>query len=732
MKKIITFTFCLFLFFNCKNEPNKQEIYSPPKILGQASSNNYFGKKIIDPYRNLEIIEDSTINNWYKSQSEYTKSYLSKIKNRDSFINTTYELDNRKSFFISRHHLTENDNRFYLKKNIGEKNYNLYYKGFKDNGETLLFAPETYKTETGNKYSINYIKPSWDEKYIVVSLSHSGKELSELIIINTQIKKQLPVVLENAWPSSYMGINWLPDNSGFTYLYFPNSDSKNSNFKKNNQSVLYTLGQTPKKLNYIFGNKTHPELNIQSTEHPSTNINSSNDKYIIGYLSGVDNFWDTYYAKIDDIKKGKLDWKPLHKKEDKVKTSRGVFVGDEFIFMTGKGADNFQLASVNIDSLDFENPKIIFKEKEHEVIETFRANKDAIYVATSKYGIEANLYEIVNNNTKKINLPKKAGYISLSHKSINFNDLWVSISGWTSSNERYKYDFKTETFEDDYLTDKIEYPEFENITIEEISIPSHDGVLVPISIIHNKNITKDGNNPSFFFGYGSYGDGISPFFSPIFLQYVREGGVLCIPHIRGGGEKGEEWRKGGFKTTKPNTWKDLIASVEYLITEKFTSKEKTAIYSSSAGGIMVGRAMTERPDLFAAVISEAGVLNPIRMEVQPSGGGSNIREFGNVKDSIECMALLEMDAYLHIKDSTNYPATYLTVGMNDPRVVPWESGKFAARLQNTNILKKPILLYADFDTGHFGSSDKKVYEEWGNVFSFAFWQTGHPDYQLKE
>ncbi len=732
MKNSVTILFLLFMLFNCNKTTKNEMTYNPPKITGEAVIDNYYGQEITDHYRNLEKAEDSSLIDWYKDQTKYASSFLERIKNRDSFINTTYEIDNRKSFYIRRHHLTENDNRFYLKKNIGEKNYNLYYKGVKDNYETLLFDPKTYKTGTGNKYKINYVKPSWNEKHIVISLSYSGKELSELIILETDTKKIFPYVLENAWPSSYMGINWLPDNSGFTYLYFPESNPKSPNFKKNNQSVLHKLGQNHKKLNYIFGNKTHTEFDIKETGHPSTKINSSNDKYIIGYLSGVNNYWDAYYAKIEDIKNGKLNWKPLYKKENKIKTSRGLFVEDEFIFMSGKNVDNFQLASVNINTLNFDNPTIIFKEKEEEVIQTYRVNKDAIYIVTSKFGIEANLYEIINGKETQIKLPKKAGRIRLSHKSRNYNELWVSISGWTSSNERYKYNSSTGTFTEDYLTDKIKYPEFKNIIVKEISIPSHDGALVPLSIIYNKNIKKNRNNPSFFFGYGAYGDGISPFFSPIFLQYVNEGGVLCIPHVRGGGEKGEEWRVGGFKTTKSNTWKDLIACTEYMIDNKYTSKERTAIYSNSAGGIMVGRAMTERPDLFAAVISQVGVLNPIRMETQPGGGGSNIKEFGTVKDSIECMALLEMDSYLHIKDSTDYPATYLTVGMNDPRVVPWESGKFAARLQNANNLKKPVLLYADFDTGHSGSSGKKSYEEWGNVFSFALWQTGHPDYQLKE
>ncbi len=706
-------------------------VFTPPEINGLRVEDSYFGKKITDPYRNLEDLKDSSIVNWYKKQTNYANTLLDSIKGRDTLIEQLYEINNRKSFFLKRQFITENDTRFYLKKLAG-KSYKLYYKKATDSLETLLFDPKTYKEETENKYYINYIKPSWDEKYIVASLTYSGKEHSELVIIDVAKQKQLPQTITNAWPSSFLGVNWLPDNSGFTYLHFPETTPDHPDFKKNSQSVLYTLGQDPKQLNYIFGNKTHPQLNINAKEKPTTKIKYANDKYIVGYISGVDNYWSAYYAKIEYIKAGLLNWKPLFKSEDKVKTSRGIFKGDDYIYMTNKNAENFKLASVNTNALNFDDPTVLFEEKEDEVIKSFRVTKDAIYVVTSKYGIEAQLYKIDGNETQKLELPKKAGRIDLAAKSVNYDDMWITISGWISDDERYVYDVETNTFEEANFTDDSVFPEFENMVMEEVLVPSHDGIQVPLSIIYNKNIKKDSDNPTFFFGYGAYGDNISPVFSPIFLNFVREGGVLCYPHVRGGGEKGDAWHQGGFKTTKPNTWKDLIACTEYMIDQKYTSKNKTAIYGGSAGGIMVGRAMTERPDLFAAVITNSGALNVARMESEKAIGGSNYKEFGTIKDSTECMALLEMDAYLHIKDSVDYPATYLTVGMNDPRVVPWESGKFAARMQQANALKKPILLHADFDTGHSGGSGMKFYREWANVFSFVFWQTGHPNYQLKE
>lgn len=734
MKTLLKFLLACFVLISCQNGRKDAISYNPPKIEGVSVTDTIFGKFVNDPFRNIESTQDSSVLNWYRDQTKYAQSFLNKINNRDSLIENSYKIDNRSSYNIRSHILSEQNQRFYLKKNVEESYYKLYTNTTDWDNETLLYDPRVFKSSSGNEYNINYIRPSWDDNYIVVSLSHSGKEVSEMIIINTKSKEQLPVILDNVWPSAFFGVKWLPDNSGFTYLYFPHPNSEDPDFRRNNQAVLYNLGQDSNHLNFIFGNKTHPQFNISSSEHPCPDIDSQHEKYMVSYISGVDTYWDAYYAKIEDIQNGNLIWKPFYNKGQKIKTNKGLVVGNTYYYLTSKNSSNYELACINMDSLNFDSPSILFPAKDDEVIQSYKVNKNAIYVTTTKYGIEANLYKIINGKIEKLTTPKKSGRITLSSKSAYQDDIWVSLRGWVSSNDRYEYDYKTNNFKEDNLSSKVEYPEFKNLIAEEVLVKSHDGEEIPLSIIYNKNIKLDGSNTTFFYGYGFYGDGITPFFSPLFLEFIKEGGIIAIPHVRGGDEKGEEWRKGGFKTTKPNSWKDLISCVEYMISKKYTSREKTAIYSSSAGGILVGRAMTERPELFAAVVSEVGVLNPIRMETQPGGGGSNIKEFGTMKDSTEAMALIEMDPYLHIKDSIDYPAVYLTVGMNDPRVVPWESGKFAARLQNATELKKPVLLYADFNAGHEGNqtSDKTIYEEWGNVFSFVFWQTGHPDYQLTD
>ena len=286
--------------------------------------------------------------------------------------------------------------------------------------------------------------------------------------------------------------------------------------------------------------------------------------------------------------------------------------------------------------------------------------------------------------------------------------------------------FSEENFEQNIIP-----TELKNVSVKEIEIPSHDGTMVPLSIIQSNNIKLDGNNRVLMTGYGAYGISDNPYMDRFLLNWINTGGVYVIAHVRGGGEKGDSWHKSGFKTTKPNTWKDFIACTEYLIKKKYTSPKKLAIWSGSAGGIMIGRAITERPELYKAAIIRVGLLNTLRSEFAPNGK-NNVKEFGTVNDSIEFKALYKMDAYHNIKNGVKYPALMLTAGMNDARVAAWQPAKFAARLQNATNSVNPILLSVDFEGGHgFEAEKNKRNKETANILSFALWQTGHPDYQPK-
>jgi prolyl oligopeptidase len=242
-------------------------------------------------------------------------------------------------------------------------------------------------------------------------------------------------------------------------------------------------------------------------------------------------------------------------------------------------------------------------------------------------------------------------------------------------------------------------------------------------------VKLDASNPTILYGYASYGITEEPFYSVSRLAWLDAGGIYAVANPRGSSVYGQDWYKGGFQTTKPNTWKDFIACAEYLIEHKYTQPSRLGILGGSAGGILVGRAMTERPDLFAAVIPAVGALDGVRFETTPNGV-PNIPEFGTVKNEAGFKALLLMSTYANTKPGTAYPAVLLTHGVNDPRVEVWQSTKTAARLMAASTSGKPVLLRLDFDSGHgVGDTKKQQLAERADMYAFMLWQMGMPGYQ---
>lgn len=722
--------YILLILLSLQSVYCQELIIQPPEIIAEPITDNYFGIQVTDDFRNLENLQDSTVLRWYKAENSYAEVLLNSITGVDALAKKMKEINNRQEFYVKMINVLDNGNQFYLKKDKISNIYNLYFKKQINDSEILLYSPKDFRKENNENYTINYIQPSWNGNYVIVSLSHSGKEISELIIIDVNTNKILPQILDKAWPSSFLGISWLPDNSGFIYLQFPIVDTDNSEFKKNTQSVLYKLGNDPKDLTVVMGAKEFPLLNIKPNEYPIVSIPSKNSPYLIAYIATVENFWDSYYLPISDIAGASLKWKHFFTKENMVYTDSGIFSENYYIYKSALNSPNFNISSITLDKFNFESPEVLVSERFEEILDEFQKTSDGLFYTTSKNGVEANFYHLLKGKSDKIRLPFNAGKIHLSSKGINSPDLWLNLSGWTSDNERYSYSYLGNTFKKEELATKLKYNEFDDFLVKEILILSHDGLEIPLSIIHNSSIVMDGSNPTLFYGYGAYGDAINPFFSPLFLTWVENGGILCIPHVRGGGEKGEAWHKGGYKATKPNTWKDLISSVEYMINQNYTSSSKTVAYSNSAGGIMIGGAITEKPDLFKSIIIDVGVLNPLRREA--FSGSSNYKEYGTVKDSIEFTGLLAMDPYMRLKKDIKYPSGLYMSGMNDPRLPPWMVGKFVAKLRSYNKSNSTILYKVKQDEGHgITSTPDDLYAKWAQMFSFAFWQVGHPDFRLK-
>lgn len=696
----------------------------PQPALEKIVVDEYFGEKIEDPYRYLEDLKDPNVVNWMKSNSTYAREKLNEISERKNLVKKLQELDARKESTITELQITENNNYFYLKRNANEENSKLYHRvGYKGT-EKLLFDPETYKKSAGVNYNISSLMPNEKGDKAAIEISPSGSESAELLIVDSN-GKVYPEIFDRCW---YSSPSWLPDGNSFTFTRLNSSNVTDPNRLLNSKVYYHKLESDPNKDIEFFSNITNPELNIGAEEFP-VNVYHKNSNKNYGLVLTVDNRIKLYTTDFKD-NYAPAKWKMLVGKNDEV---TNYLVDKEFIYyLTFKNASNFKILKSLISSPEIKNAITIVEEPQNGSITNFTLTKDGLYYSLTENGVQAKVYFLGKGKPKPIELklPFQAGSVSFLTINENKSDIWMTFSGWTSPMKRYLYNPTTNTFTFQPLTKQIEYPEFKNIISKEITIASHDGVKVPVSIIYDKNIKLNGNNPVLMMGYGAYGSSMEPRFSPGFiLPYCAYGGIYVITHVRGGGELGEAWHKAGFKTTKPNTWKDLIATAEYLIKEKYTSPKKIAIWSASAGGILIGRAITERPDLFAAAIPEVGAFNTIRSETSPNGP-ANIPEFGTVKDPVEFKALLEMDSYHHIKKGTSYPATLITAGMNDPRVIAWEPAKFAALLQNANASGNPILFFTDFEAGHgMGDSATKIIEKSSDVISFAYAYTGHPKFQ---
>lgn len=727
-KKNISNAIIIFIctFFNCNTISSQSK---PPLAKSISAIDTYHGIEVIDEYRNFENLNDSLVKEWMTQNSKYSENILNSISNRDSLYKRFKKLDDDVDHYSSIAVL-KNNLHFYTKFPAGSNKLLICMKEGFNGKEIIVFDIDEYNKKNKTNKVISTYGPNNDGTKLSLALTEGGKEIADIVFFDIKTKTMLPYTIPNTWPSDLGGIRWLEDDSGIIYVHIPNIDNKSEDFIKNTKSVVYKIGDPGTKYIDIFSKENNPELNIKKEDFPIIRYLSKKHNVIIGEISGATTFEDSYYSNASNLYSSKLSWKPFYKKEDKVKTFQ-VIENREVIYISEK--DNKSIIyKTKLDKPDFSNSKIIVNEIENEIFQSITTIKDGFLFTTKKNGVLTKVYQYTNGNYSEIKLPFTAGSLWISKISGGEKDyLWFYLSGWTKSRERFKYDVKKKQFtkEDLNYNDKLDV--YNNIIVEELEIKSHDGLDLPLTIIHKKNIKKNSQNRTYISGYGSYSTSNSPYFNPYMLQWVVDGGILVYTHVRGGGEKGDEWHKGGYKKTKPNSWKDFITSTEYLINQGYTNPNKIAINGASAGGILIGRAITERPDLFKAVLIDVGVLNTLRFETTPNGQ-NNVKEFGTVENEIEFKSLLEMDPYHHIKKGVSYPSTLITAGMNDSRVIPWIPAKFAAKLQSNNGTNNPILFYADINGGHGGAEDvEKSYNHLADMFAFFYWQLGHPDSVLE-
>jgi prolyl oligopeptidase len=690
--------------------------YPPTKTVDV--SDTYFGTTYKDPYRWLEHLKDPDVAAWFKAQATLTDGALAKIPGREALVQEWTALDKLKPAKYA--DITFENGRVFYKKTLGGENVGKFFYREGWNGEErLLLDPGTYKV--GVTTTIQSFAPSLDGHFVVMGFSSGGAEFSELRVLDVDHVTLLP---ESIYPS-YGPLGWTLDSKAFFYDAGKVTDIKSLEIELNRKTRIHTMGAPVASDIDIFSDETNPELKIAPKEFPGASIDESYPDYIFGSVSTVQNEMRIYYAPVSAIAHTPIKWDVLCEPSDNLVRSI-VFQGDYAYAVTHADAPKYKLVRTSVKHPDWKHAETVIPEAQ-DSIQYVAKSKDFLFIDYSN-GVVSHIvkYGFATGKTSEIELPA-SGIADITCPDWRTNRAIVSITGWTNPTTLYDFDGDKDAFAKSIFNTDVTYPGFENMVTEEVEVPGHDGEMIPLSIIHLKGIPMDGSNSCILEGYGAYGISYSPRFS-VQRSVVLHGVVVAYAHPRGGSEKGEAWYKGGYKTTKPNTWKDFISCAEYLVKKGYTSPEKLGGTGTSAGGILISRAITERPDLFAAAVCNVGCANAMRMEFS-SNGPVNIPEFGTVKDPTECKALYEMDGVAHVVQGVKYPALMGVGGWNDPRVAAWEPGKFVAAVQQASASAKPVLMKINYDDGHFTEEKTVTFKNFAGQYAFLLWQTGHKDFQ---
>ena len=448
-------------------------------------------------------------------------------------------------------------------------------------------------------------------------------------------------------------------------------------------------------------------------------------EHVLGFFEGGTRPENIYYlCRLGELLAGRPQWQKLCERDDEIR-----FIGiynDGIYYLSTKQADNGRILRANLSDPSFRQAQLVVPES-GEVIEAFLIAKDGLYLL-GQIGGYSNLKHLDHTGRLTfIDLPFE-GNIGFSGTSSQRPGLWLNAESWLVPPTVHHLQSASQPLRPRPLGAQASI-DLSAFKVVRTTVVARDGTAVPLSIVCRRDVTLNGRNPTLVEAYGAYQISSSPwFFNGRSIAFLELGGVYVTAHVRGGGEFGKRWWKAGFQATKPNTWRDLIDSCRELVKLGWTSPQHLAITGTSAGGIAVGRALTEAPDLFAAVISHVGVSNPLRFEFTPNGP-ANIDELGTVKEREGFLALRAMDAYNAVQDGVRYPAVLLTAGMHDSRVAVSQPAKLAARLQRASSSGNPVLLSVDFGSGHGVVTRQQGDQQQADTYGFALWRSGDPRFQ---
>ena len=692
-----------------------------PEAKIVSVSDTHWGVEVRDPYRYMENLEDPEVETWFRAQASYTESYLNGLGSRAGLFDRLEELDQGAPFTTGSVQRLSNGMQFYLRRDRGENLYKLYLRASDNGQERLLVDPESMSSGSEQHYSLEGYVPSPSGDFVVYGLAQGGSEQTTYYVLDVASGAVIGSPIDNI-ETAYNWPQWSEDESGFFYSRrraLPD-DAPSTEEYKQTRVMFHRLDTAAENDRMIAAYGHSVSLPILETDFPSVWLSPRSSHAVLKVKHGDNNEISLFTAPRAELLSGDVSWSQLCGESDQV-TDFAV-IGDTIYLVTGKQAPRFKLVEMSLNDPDMASSRDVVPAG-NLVIESVSVAADALYISAKRDGIGMVMRWAPDVGLEELS-PPRGGATYLSSIEPDRPGALIYETTWIQGGVRYAYDPKTATFADTGMIPVGEFDNLEGYVAKELVIPSHDGVMIPLTILHREGLTLDGKNPTVVYGYGSYGSSMNVGFSTTRLAWLERGGVWAIAHVRGGGEYGQEWHYAGRMETKPNTWRDLIASAEYLVREKYTSPAHMAPWGGSAGGILAGRAITERPDLFGAAIIDVGSLDTIRAETT-TNGVPNIKEFGTVTEEAGFHALLAMSSYSNVRNGVEYPAVMLTHGFNDPRVEPWQSGKMAARLQAATASDNPVLLRVDFQAGHgIGSTRDQYLQKRADQFAFLFSQLG--------
>jgi prolyl oligopeptidase len=697
----------------------------PPVAPQKPVIDRYFGTEVVDPYRWMEDLTSPDVIAWAKAQDAYTRGVLAQIPGRNPLLARIKALEASVAARVTDVRRIPDGRVFYEKRGADDNQFKVYVRNAQGRGERLLVDPDALAKTHGEPYAVTFFQPSPSGRYLAYGLSTGGSEEASIHVLDVATLAPIGAPIDRA---HYSGAAWMPDEGGF-FLFrqraLPPGTPETEKYRFQTAYYHALDGKTPDRAIITAGESK--AIDIAADEFPEIDTLLSEPWVVAIPRKGVQNEITVYVkpraAALDD----NVPWRKIVGEKDDV-TNLAVH-GDDLFLLTHKDASRFKVLRTSFAHPDLATAAVVLPAS-REVITDLVAAKDALYIV-ARDGTLGKLYRLAYAHDAKpvaLALPR-AGSVELASPDSRIPGVLVQIGSWTHDFTYYAYDPVTHKFTDTGLQPLGPFGAPANLASKEVLVRSHDGVEVPLSIVHPKHIKLDGSNPVLLYGYGAYGITDDPFYIPRYLAWYEQGGVRATCHVRGGGAFGEDWHLAGKQAQKPNTWKDLAACAKYLIDHHYTTTARLAINGGSAGGILVGRAMTADPELYGVAVPQVGVLNALLAETS-ANGGPNVPEFGTFKVEAQFHALLEMDALHHVVDGVKYPATLVTTGINDPRVPPWESFKFAARLQAATSSGKPVLLRVDFAGGHgIGATKTQRQEETADIWSFMLWQFGMPKFQ---